>query len=230
VRVAVTGVTGMVGGQVARAAVEAGHDVVAVTRPGSPSRTERQGGVRVGAHVVPVETADLTDADGLVEALRGCDALVHCAAVYAFGAHRAHEVDSVNADGTRAVLEAAARAGVGRAVVTTSSVTCGSSTTPLSRTEADHLGAEPAPAYYASKVAQEEAALDVSRRHGLPVVLALPTVVLGGPYQRLAPQQRHRPALPPGPDAQHVSGRLQRRGRPRRRHRARGPPRARRPG
>jgi dihydroflavonol-4-reductase len=168
---------------VALAAVEAGHDVVAVARPGPAGRD----GVRVGTHLVERRTADLTDPEGLAAALRGCEALVHCAAVYAFGAQRAREVDSVNADGTRAVLEAAARAGVGRAVVTTSSVTCGSSLAPRPRTEADRLGAEPAPAYYASKVAQEQAALEVSRLRGIPVVLALPTVVLGGPYQRLAP-------------------------------------------
>src|SRR5204863_1974401 len=116
-----------------------------------------------------------------------CDALLHCAAVYAFGAERSDEVTRVNADGTRAVLEAAARAGIGRAVVTTSSVTCGSSLLPRARSEADHLGREPAPAYYTSKVAQEEAALQTSERTGIPVVLALPTVVLGGPFTRLAP-------------------------------------------
>jgi dihydroflavonol-4-reductase len=119
--------------------------------------------------------------------LRGCDALVHCAAVYAFGAARAAEVDRVNTEGTRTVLEAAAAAGLTRAVVTTSSVTRGSSLLPRARSERDTLGAEPAPAYYASKVAQEDVALETGHRHGLEVVLALPTVVLGGPFTRLAP-------------------------------------------
>jgi dihydroflavonol-4-reductase len=147
-----------------------------------------------------------------VRALRGVDALVHCAAVYAYGSDRADEVAQVNVAGTRAVLEAAAAAGVGRAVVTSSSVTCGSSAVPVSRTEDDQLhgagpalstggrGAdsghptwgsdgerEPAPAYYASKVAQEDVALETGERHGLRVVLALPTVVLGGPFARLGP-------------------------------------------
>jgi dihydroflavonol-4-reductase len=102
-------------------------------------------------------------------------------------AARAAEVDRVNTDGTRMVLEAAAAAGVERAVVTTSSVTRGSSLLPRARSERDHLGVEPAPAYYASKVAQEEVALETGRRLGLEVVLALPTVVLGGPFTRLAP-------------------------------------------
>jgi dihydroflavonol-4-reductase len=184
VKVAVTGATGLVGGQVVGSALAAGHEVVAVTRP-DPDRPRPR--ARVGADTVATATAALTDAAALRAALRGCDALVHCAAVYAFGATRAAEVDRVNTEGTRTVLEAAAAAGVARAVVTTSSVTRGSSLLPRARSERDVLGAEPAPAYYASKVAQEEVALETGRRLGLEVVLALPTVVLGGPFTRLAP-------------------------------------------
>ncbi len=183
-KIAVTGATGMVGGQVVSAALAGGHDVIAITRP-VPER--RDPTLRLGGHTVPQAAAALTDSTSLTRALRGCDALVHCAAVYAFGAARAAEVEAVNTDGTRTVLEAAASAGVARAVVTTSSVTCGSSLLPRARSERDHLGSEPAPAYYASKVAQEQVALETGRLHGIPVVLALPTVVLGGPFTRLAP-------------------------------------------
>lgn len=179
-KVAVTGATGMVGGQVVQAALAAGHEVVAVARdPGPP--------VRCGARQVPRRVASLTDREALREALGGVDGLVHCAAVYSYGTARAAEVDRVNTIGTVTVLDAAADAGVARVVVTSSSVTCGSNLLPTSRTERDRLGTEPAPAYYASKVAQEEAALDAWRSRGIPVVLALPTVVLGGPFTRLAP-------------------------------------------
>ncbi|KRF29088.1 NAD-dependent epimerase/dehydratase family protein [Phycicoccus sp. Soil802] len=183
-KVAVTGATGMVGGQVVAAALAAGHEVLAIARP-DPEHRRTQ--VKVGVHTVPVATAALTDPPALRAAMQGCDAVVHCAAVYAFGAARAAEVDQVNTDGTRAVLEAAAAAGIARAVVTSSSVTRGSSLLPRARSERDHLGSEPAPAYYASKVAQEEIALETGRRLDLEVVLALPTVVLGGPFTRLAP-------------------------------------------
>jgi dihydroflavonol-4-reductase len=183
-RLAVTGATGMVGGQVVRAALAAGHEVLAITRPDPQRRGDT---VLLGGREVARAAVGLTDTGSLTRALRGCDGLVHCAAVYAFGAARGAEVAQVNAEGTRAVLEAAAAAGVSRTVVTTSSVTCGSSLLPRARSERDHLGTEPAPAYYASKVAQEEVALETGRRHGIPVVLSLPTVVLGGPFTRLAP-------------------------------------------
>lgn len=183
-RVSVTGATGMVGGQVVGACLAAGHDVVAVARP-HPDRRRTQ--LVAAGREVPVATAALTDAPALREAFRGSDAVVHCAAVYAFGDARAAEVDQVNTDGTRAVLEAAARAGVRRVLVTSSSVTRGSSLLPRARSERDELGTEPAPAYYASKVAQEAVALEAGRTFGLEVVLALPTVVLGGPFAHLAP-------------------------------------------
>jgi dihydroflavonol-4-reductase len=179
-RVAVTGATGLVGHQVARAALAAGHEVVAITRERGPD-------VMTAAGRAPRRVAALADAEALREALAGVDGLVHCAAVYAYGPARAAEVDRVNTEGTATLLAAAAQAGVARAVVTSSSVTCGSSALPTRRTEHDHLADEPAPAYYASKVGQEEAAFDASRRHGIPVVLALPTVVLGGPFARLGP-------------------------------------------
>jgi dihydroflavonol-4-reductase len=182
VKIAVTGATGLVGHQVVWAALEAGHEVRTVTR--DPSRAPSR---RFGAHHVENLTAALTDRAGLAKALTGCDALVHCAAVYAFGAGRAQEVAQVNAAGTRTVLDGAADAGVQRVVVTSSSVTCGSSSTPRARDETGHLGTEPVPAYYASKVAQEEVALETAQRRGIPVVLALPTVILGGPFTRLAP-------------------------------------------
>ena len=181
-RVAVTGATGLVGHHCVAAALAAGHDVVAVTRLGRrlPDRLVALGDIgRV--------SAELTDATSLARALDGVDAVIHCAAIYSYDPSAATKLADVNVTGTRLVLEAAAAAGAARAVVTSSAVTCGSSLLPLARTERDRLGAEPAPAYYASKVRQEREALDVAERTGLEVVLALPTVVLGGPFDRLGP-------------------------------------------
>jgi dihydroflavonol-4-reductase len=174
-----------VGYHVAREAVVAGHDVVAVCRPGR-TLPER---VRALGPAGPLSTrgADLGDRDALARALDGADALIHCAAVYAYGKDQADEVARVNVDGTRAIVEAAATAGLDRVVVTSSAVTRGSSPTAATRTEADRLGDEPAPAYYASKARQEEVALEAADRHGLHLALALPTVVLGGPFSRLGP-------------------------------------------
>ncbi len=178
-KIAVTGASGLVGGQVVRAAVADGHEVTAIVRStGSPQLH--------GLDIRQVR-AGLMDARRMLGALQGAEGLVHCAAVYAFGADRADEVERVNAAGTRAVIQSAAAAGVGQVVVTSSSVTCGSGESPIARDESAHLGQEPTSAYFASKVAQEQEALAAGEEHGIPVILALPTVVLGGPFGRLAP-------------------------------------------
>lgn len=178
-----TGTTGLVGNQVARAALGAGHEVVALTRAGS----DRRAHALDGCAGVTRRAMDLTDHGRLARALEGTAALVHCAAVYAYGTARARQVAEVNVEGTRAVVKAAAAAGLAKVVVTSSAVTRGSSLGPVPRNETSRLGSEPAPAYYASKVAQEEVALETAATHGIPLVLALPTVVLGGPYAQLGP-------------------------------------------
>ncbi|WP_426566599.1 NAD-dependent epimerase/dehydratase family protein [Angustibacter sp. McL0619] len=184
-RIAVTGASGLVGGQVVAAAAASGHQVRAVVR----RRVDVPGagpGAVIGEDFETVR-ASLADPDSLRAAFAGCDAVVHCAAVYAFGAERAAEVERVNTTGTVAVVQAAADAGAGRVVVTSSSVTRGSAATAVARTELDVLGDEPAPAYYASKVEQERLALQAGEHGGVAVLLALPTVVLGGPAARLVP-------------------------------------------
>jgi dihydroflavonol-4-reductase len=90
-------------------------------------------------------------------------------------------------DGTRAALAAAADVGVRRVVVTSSSVTCGSSPGPEAVDESHALGAEFAPAYFRVKQAQEDLALELGAQLGLEIVIACPTVVLGGPATRLVP-------------------------------------------
>ncbi|MGV1010244.1 MAG: NAD-dependent epimerase/dehydratase family protein [Dermatophilaceae bacterium] len=188
-RIAVTGATGLLGHQVCRAAVDAGHDVVAVVRdrtaPLTAALTAYPGVTGRGS--LRLARADLRNRASLSRAFAGAEGLVHCAAVYAFGAGRAESIERANCEGTRSVLEAGADAGLARVIVTSSSVTCGSSTSPTPRTEADRLGLEPAPAYYRSKVAQEHTALQVAAERDLAVVLALPTLILGGPYTTLAP-------------------------------------------
>lgn len=199
-RIAITGATGLVGLQVARAAVERGHDVVAITRrrPGRPMSAREAADEYVPLNtegttlstLVPsaqVVRAELTSRAALRGALDGTDALIHCAAVYAYGAGHAAELTNTNVETTRTVVHAAADAGLRRVVVTSSAVTCGSSPTPHPRDETDRPGSEPTPAYNASKDAQEDAALEAGEQSGIPVILALPTVVLGGPFARLGP-------------------------------------------
>ena len=173
--VLVTGATGLVGAQVCRELLADGQDVAAMVRRRTPPHGTRP----VVAHLdVPAD---------LERAMAGHDTVFHCAAIYAYGRAREEELEAVNVTGTRDVLRAAASAGVRRVVVTSSSVTCGSSGGRAARDEAHAPSEEFAPAYFGSKVRQEQTAFETGAELGVEVVVACPTVVLGGPATRLVP-------------------------------------------
>ena len=106
----VTGASGFVGANLARALLDRGWHVRALIRGDAPSLAgldvERVGG-------------DLF-APGLADAMRGCDALFHVAATYSLWRRDRDAVMRANVDGTRSVLAAARAAGVPRTVHTSS--------------------------------------------------------------------------------------------------------------
>jgi dihydroflavonol-4-reductase len=176
VNVAITGVTGMIGGAVGRSFVECGHTVRGIARPSSTTT----------GLPFEVATAAIDDGASLRAALTDCEIAVHCAAVYAYGSQKHAEVSSVNVDGTRMLIEAAKDAGIRRVVITSSSVTAGSSVDGSVRDERHSIGNEYTPPYFLSKVRQERVALHLAG-DDLEVVIACPTVVMGGPSSRLVP-------------------------------------------
>jgi dihydroflavonol-4-reductase len=75
-------------------------------------------------HEVGREWVDVRDGVALERAVRGCDAVVHVAALYSFTASAA-EIEAVNVAGTQNVIAACRAAGVRRLVYTSSAATCG---------------------------------------------------------------------------------------------------------
>ena len=109
----VTGATGFVGAAVARCLQEAGYPLRLAHRESANLRNfTGLGGERV--------VADLTQPASLDAAVAGCDAVFHVAADYRLWARDPAQLFATNVDGTMALLRAAARAGVGRFVYTSS--------------------------------------------------------------------------------------------------------------
>ena len=102
----VTGVTGFVGSAVARAVVEAGTEVRGLVRPGADRRA-------LDGLAIDTVPGDLNDAASLRSALHGCRQVYHVAAHYALWARDPSVFYTVNVDGTKALLAAAARDGRG---------------------------------------------------------------------------------------------------------------------
>jgi dihydroflavonol-4-reductase len=164
----VTGASGFLGWHIARVLTERGHRVRALCRPASQLRE------------LDVErvTGDLRDPDSLRRAVEDCEIVFHVAADYRLWSKHPGELYSSNVDGTRNILDAAARAKVER-IVYTSTVGCigmpegrnGDEQTPVSI--ADMAGH-----YKRSKWLAEQVALEKSAA-GLPVVIVNPTAPVG---------------------------------------------------
>ena len=108
-KVLVTGATGLLGANVARALLDAGHAVRVTHRPSSKT---------TAVDGLDVESAEMTleDAASVGHALQGCDAVVHSAGAVWIGSMRRDWFERVNIEGTRTVCRAAQDAGVKRMV------------------------------------------------------------------------------------------------------------------
>jgi uncharacterized protein YbjT (DUF2867 family) len=113
-KIAITGGTGFVGRHLAERLVGEGHEVVVIARhtrqdksPLLPQNARQKWGTHEGISTV---TSDLSDADVLVTAFAGCDAVAHCAGINREIGRQTYR--RVHIDGTRNVVEAARRAGV----------------------------------------------------------------------------------------------------------------------
>jgi dihydroflavonol-4-reductase len=161
-----TGASGFIGGHVLDALLNAGYRVRALVR--APDALAKRTGV---SEVV----GDVTRSGQLVDAMRGCRLLIHCAATYSFSPAQRDSMRATNVAGTAGILEAARLASVERAVVTSSSATVGPARHGVPATEADHADPHGGSAYHDSKIAAERAALAAR----VPTVLVLPTAPVG---------------------------------------------------
>jgi dihydroflavonol-4-reductase len=168
----VTGGTGFVGANVVRELLRAGATVRVLARPGSERRA-------LSDLAVEIAEGDLLDRASLDRAVAGVRAVYHVAADYRLWAPDPREIYRVNVEGTRAVLESAAQAGVQR-IVHTSSVgalgipadgTPGTEDTPVSLS--DMVGD-----YKRSKFLGEDVARELAAR-GVPVVIVNPAAPIG---------------------------------------------------
>lgn len=149
--VLITGASGFIGGHLSQRLVQEGRAVRCLVRSSSDTSLLEQLGVEI-------VVGDLTGPGSLAPAVEGCRVVFHCGALVSDWA-TVREIEQVNVDGTRNLLEASVGASVQRFV-------------HFSTT--DVHGARN---WYARTKRQAEAA--VSRAKGLDVVILRPATVYG---------------------------------------------------
>jgi len=166
----ITGGTGFVGFHSAQALLKAGHDVCLLVR--SVDKAKKL----YGKNIPDLVTGDITDADSVAEALQGCDAMIHSAAMVSTDAKDAKRVYSTNVNGAKTVINAALEIGV-ESIIHVSSVTA------LFDPNADKLDGNSPPgnarnAYGRSKVECEKFVRQLQGK-GAPIHITYPASVIG---------------------------------------------------
>jgi nucleoside-diphosphate-sugar epimerase len=187
-RVFLTGGTGFIGGAVARRLRDRGDDVVALVR--TPAKATALSAI--GVELVP---GDLGDTTAIAEGMRGCDAVIHGAAIYEVGIPKSAKAEmyAANVEGTRNVLSAALAAGVSKVVYISTVGAFGNTHGNIVDETYQHPRTSYTSYYEETKVEAHDVALELAR-NGLPVVIVQPggvygpgdTSVLGQNMQRIA--------------------------------------------
>jgi dTDP-glucose 4,6-dehydratase len=188
-KVLVTGADGFIGSHLVEALIARGHDVRAFVLYNSfnswgwldqlPPELRRN---------LDVFSGDVRDAYGIREAMKGCEAVLHLAALIAipYSYHSPDTYVDTNIKGTLNVLQAARELGLHRVVHTSTSEVYGTARfVPI--TESHPLqGQSP---YSATKIAADQLAYSFYTSFGLPVVIARP-------FNTYGPRQSARAVIP----------------------------------
>jgi dihydroflavonol-4-reductase len=169
--VLVTGASGFVGGALVRHLIESGREVVALSR-----RAEVAG--PAGGPSPRTVGGDVLDPTSLPPAMADCDIVFHVAGMSAACLRDPRPLFRTNVEGTRNVLEAAARAGVRRFVHTSSAATIGEASGAIGAEDTPHRGWF-LTAYERSKFEAERLVLEGGPALGLDVVCLNPASVQG---------------------------------------------------
>ncbi len=188
-KILVTGADGFIGSHLTEALVRTGHDVRAFVLYNSLGSwgwldhcaPDIQGQFEVFA-------GDIRDPHGVKEAMKGCDATLHLAALIAipYSYHSPDTYVDTNVKGTLNILQAAKELGVKRVVHTSTSEVYGTARFVPITEEHPLQGQSP---YSATKIAADQLAYSFYASFGLPVVIARP-------FNTYGPRQSARAVIP----------------------------------
>ncbi len=172
-KVMVTGSTGYVGAYSVKALLDVGHKVRLLVR--DPAKAAATLGA-LGLGKLECVAGDMTDEAAVLKALKGCQAVLHCAAVVSTDRKRADEMMQANPRGAELVVGHAARLGLDPIVYVSSVAAV---LTPGATLLTADMPIGPLESGYAKSKAAAEAYVRGLQDKGAPVVITYPGSVTG---------------------------------------------------
>ena len=188
-KILVTGADGFIGSHLTEALIQDGNDVRAFVLYNS---FNSWGWLDYAPKSIrdnlDVFAGDIRDPHGVKEAMKGCDMVVHLAALIAipYSYHSPDTYVDTNVKGTLNVLQAARELGILRVVHTSTSEVYGTAQFVPITEEHPLKGQSP---YSATKIAADQLAYSFYASFGLPVVIARP-------FNTYGPRQSARAVIP----------------------------------
>jgi NAD dependent epimerase/dehydratase len=187
--VLVTGADGFIGSHLTESLIRAGYSVRAFVMYNSFNSwgwlDHASAEIKMN---IEVFAGDIRDPHGVNEAMRGCDAVIHLAALIAipYSYHSPDTYVDTNVKGTLNVLQAARKLGVKRVIHTSTSEVYGTARFVPITEEHPLQGQSP---YSASKIGADQLAYSFYSSFELPVVIARP-------FNTYGPRQSARAVIP----------------------------------
>ncbi len=167
----VTGGTGFIGSRLIALLVARGVEVRALAR----SQAGLEKVKALGA--APVQ-GDVTDPKSMKETLRGCDVVFHVASMYEVGLRYKQQMEKVNVDGVRNVIETAVEAGVPKIVFTSTVGVFGNTGGRLVDETYEYRGGFSTVYERTKWIAHNQIALPYIKK-GAPIIIVMPSAVFG---------------------------------------------------
>jgi len=173
----VTGANGHLGSNICRQLIARGEPVRAMIRATAEAKPLESLGVEI-------VRGDIMDPASTAAAIAGCGRVYHTAAGFLmWSKDPERDIIRPSVEGTRNVIEAAAKAGVDKVVYTSTTGTMGFSLTPTPLDES-HFNEHPHTHYVRGKVAAEKEAFAISKRSGLALCSTHPGLIFGPRFSK----------------------------------------------
>ena len=180
----VTGANGHVGNNICRMLVERGEHVRAMIRASASDEPLR-------GLDLEIVRGDILDPESTQRAVDGCGRVYHTAAGFVmWSKDPERDIIRPSVDGTRHVMEAAAKAGVDKVMYTSTTGTMGFSTSPDTVIDETRFNTDPHTHYVRGKIAAEKEAFAIAQRTKLPITSIHPGLILGPRFYKLSESVR----------------------------------------